>query len=262
MAFTKELQCAYDAASEAGMLQRRRQQSLGEITIKSDESPVTQVDRECEQLIRDKILDAFPNDSFLGEETGCMSGTTARRWIVDPLDGTRPYIRGIPTYSVLIGLEENSVPILGVIHFPALEETYWAQKGKGAFCNNRAIRTSGVTELKNVMGSVCGYYEKSATRKGQCVLSLMKQWDYIYGFMDAYSYASVASGKLDICIGLSDKPWDRAAAMCIVTEAGGAFSDPHGNDTYKNDSVVVTNGVIHQKVIEYFGSAEKGCRVQ
>lgn len=252
MAYTDELSLAIKTAREAGSIQLKYQCRVLNVEIKQDKSPVTEVDRECERLIRDELLSAFPEDGFLGEETDDISGESARRWIVDPLDGTRTYIRGIPTYSVLIGLEDNGECVVGVAHFPAKDETYWASKGNGAFCNKQMIRVSNTKDMSAVLGSSLGVIEKSDSVAGKKLITLMKKWDYIYGFMDAYSYMCLASGKLDICISLIDMPWDRAPAACIVTEAGGKHSDLYGIKSIHNSSFVISNGILHEQIIKYF----------
>ena len=252
MSYTDELSLAVKTAQQAGSIQLENQYKVLNIEIKQDRSPVTDVDKECEQLIRNELLSAFPDDGFIGEETGNIEEKSGRIWMVDPLDGTRPYIRGIPTYSVLIGLEDKGEFVVGVTHFPAKEETYWASKGDGAFCNNRRIHVSDTKDMSAVMGSSLGFIEKSASPEGQRLLKLMQRWDYTYGFMDAYSYMCVASGKLDVCISLIDSPLDRASAACIITEAGGTYSDLQGNKTVNNSSFVLSNGILHDQIIKHF----------
>jgi|WetSurMetagenome_2_1015567.scaffolds.fasta_scaffold00150_8 histidinol-phosphatase len=252
MPYDKELNSALEAARAAGKIQIGSRGRIGAVQRKSDDSPVTAVDRKCEAIIRDALLKRFPADGFLGEETGCEAGTSGRTWIVDPLDGTRPYTRGIPTYSSLIALEDGDELAVGCMHLPALGETYWAKKGGGAFCNGIPIRVSREKRLSRVIGSGLGFVEKAAARDGKRLLSLMKTWDYAYGFMDAYSYGGVAYGRLDVCVNLLDKPWDCAAAACIVSEAGGAYSDVKGNRSVRNGSVILSNGFVHDAVVEYF----------
>ncbi len=252
MPFSKELNCATDAALKAGIIQREKQSRVVNIGYKADSSPVTEVDKQCEELIRDILFSSFPDDGFIGEETGNVSGKSGRTWIVDPLDGTIPYIRGIPTYSILIALEYNETIVAGVAHFPALEETYRASKGYGAFCNNRRIYVSSTENISSAIGSSLGLIDSAETSEGKKLLSFIQQWYYHYGFMDAYSYICVASGKLDLCINLSDKPWDRAAAACVVTEAGGKYSDIKGNKTIKNSSFILSNGVLQSQIIKHF----------
>ncbi len=254
MLFKKELAVARDAARKAGEIQLARQSETVQTELKSDFSPVTEVDKQCEALIQKKLCNAFPQDGFFGEETGIDEGASGRRWIVDPLDGTRPYLRGIPTYSTLIALEINNEYVLGVIHFPARGETYWAARGSGAFCNNKPIHVSQTDEISQVMGSCLGIVEEAETEAGRKLLSFMREWNYAYGFMDALSYMYCASGKLDVCISLIDKPWDRAAAACIVTEAGGTYSDLSGKHTIHSSSFAVSNGRFHSDIITRFST--------
>jgi histidinol phosphatase-like enzyme (inositol monophosphatase family) len=247
MDYSKELSIAIDAAKIAGDIQRTRQPSI--IKEKHDGSPVTNIDTECEKFIITSLADAFPSDGFTGEESGVRPGKNSRQWLIDPLDGTRPYIRGIPTYSVLIALLNNSKPVAGVVHFPALQQTYWASQGHGAFCNGEPIRVSTVSGIDQAMGSCLGYFETAGTPLAQKVLHLIRRWNYHYGFMDAYSYMSVASGKIDLCVSLIDKPWDRAAAACIVQEAGGRYSDFSGIDTITGGSFLLSNGLLHDQAL-------------
>jgi histidinol-phosphatase len=254
MSYEKELTFAKEAARTAGLIQLRGRSRLARVSRKSDDSPVTVIDRECENSIRKAILSRFPSDGFLGEETGSRTGTSGRTWIVDPLDGTRPYIRDIPTHSVLIALAEGEEPVVGVLHLPAMGETYWARKGGGAFRNGTRIHVSSTRTPGAAIGSGFGFVEKSDRPEGKKLLRLMKQWDYAYGFMDVYSYACVASGKLDVCVNLLDKPWDCAAAACVVAEAGGRFSDIHGRPSVFNGSIVLSNGILHSTAVRAFGA--------
>lgn len=252
MTYSDELRVATDIALKAGEIQLREQSKLTRIEIKEDKSPVTEIDKKCDELIKKTLLSSFPEDGFFGEESSPVKGTSGRTWVVDPIDGTRPYIRGIPTYSILISLEIKNTPVIGVIYFPALRETYSASLGGGAFCNEKKISVSNTDELCKAMGSSLGLLETIDTQAGQKLLELIRKTDYQYGFMDAYSYMSVASGKLDLCVSLIDKPWDRSAAACIVKEAGGSYSDVNGNPTVYNDSFVMSNGTIHDSIIAQF----------
>jgi histidinol-phosphatase len=252
MAYRQEVKIALEAAAAAGEIQMRRRAELLEVTKKSDASPVTEVDRLCELTIRDLIRRHFPCDGFLGEETGEEKGTSGRRWIVDPLDGTRPYIRRIPTHSVLIALEDGDDVAVGCMNLPALKETYWASKGGGAFLNGESLHVSTVAGLEEVLGCALGFVEKKATRDAARLLELMGRWGYAYGFMDAYSYGCIAAGRIDASVNLLDKPWDCAAAACIVREAGGRFSDIRGRPTVHSGSIILTNGLVHDAILEYF----------
>ena len=252
MNYRQELKIAIEAAAAAGEIQMRHRTDRLIVTIKSDASPVTEGDRLCERTIRDLIRQSFPADGFLGEETGEEKGSSGRTWIVDPLDGTRPYIRGIPTHSALIALEEGDDVVVGCMNLPALKETYWASKGDGAFLNGDRLHVSKAASLGEVLGCGLGFVEKNATRDAAKLIELMGRWGYAYGFMDAYSYGCIAAGRIDASVNLLDKPWDCAAAACIVEEAGGRFSDIRGKATVHSGSIILTNGLVHDAILEYF----------
>jgi myo-inositol-1(or 4)-monophosphatase len=252
MPYAQELKIALEAARAAGELQSTYRTKVLNIETKNDNSPVTQVDKMCEEVIRDAVNKHFPSDGFLGEESGEEKGQSGRTWIVDPLDGTRPYIHGIPTHSVLIALQDGVEMAVGCIYLPALQEIYWASKGEGAFCNNNPLHVSKTSRLSEVFGSGFGFIEKAGASEAQHLLQVMGSWGYAYGFMDAYTYGCIAAGKIDVCVNLLDKPWDCAAAVCIIEEAGGRFSDINGNASVYHGSCILSNGLVHQAVLEYF----------
>lgn len=254
MEYASELSTALNLAHQAGALQLKSCQSVQKVSLKTDRSPVTSVDKACEELIRHELLLTFPGDGFLGEESGTVDGPSGRCWIVDPLDGTRPFIRGIPTYSTLIALEEGAIPVVGVIHLPALNLTCWASRNGGAYLNGEPIHVSSTPVPETAMGSALGFREHPEASLREKLLRLMRSWEYAYGFMDAFSYVCVASGKLDVCVNLLDKPWDCAAAACIVTEAGGKFSDVNGAPSVRNGSFVATNAPLHRCTVDFFTS--------
>jgi histidinol-phosphatase len=250
--YTRELSKAIELAKQAGELQLAARGKGISFERKNDDSPVTAVDRACEELLRGNLLSSFPGDGFLGEESGQLDGTTGRSWIIDPIDGTRPFIRGIPTHSTLVALEHEGVPVVGVIHLPALGITCWASRGERAFINGSPVRVSTTNRINNVMGSALGFLEHENATLREKLLAFMRRWDYAYGFMDAYSYVLLAGGQLDCCINLLDKPWDCAAAACIITEAGGKFSDITGTPSVHRGSFVCSNGILHQEIIHHF----------
>jgi histidinol-phosphatase len=252
MDYSQELSEALKAAKKAGLFLRKSELLLPAVELKADRSPVSEIDRTSESMIRDHLLSCFKNDGFLGEESGEVTGASGRRWIVDPLDGTRPYLRNIPTYSVLIALEEDKKPVVGVIHLPAMNLTCWAAAGGGAWLNDNPIHVSPQRTLKAAFGSAIGFVEKAGTESGRRLFRLMRLWDYTYGFMDAYTYVCVASGRIDIAVNLLDKPWDCAGAACIVSEAGGVFSDIQGVASVHNGSIILSNGALHQEALACF----------
>jgi histidinol-phosphatase len=252
MKYQQELETALYAAKLAGEIQMEYKKKLLDIKIKGDNSPVTQVDALCEKTIRDTIEKKFPHDGFMGEETGENKGQSGRIWIVDPLDGTRPYIKGIPTHSVLIALLDGENMTVGCMNLPAMGEIYYASKGSGAFMNGSAIHVSQTSSKNDIFGSGFGHVEKAGSSDSEMLLKVMNSWNYSYGFMDAYTYGCIASGRIDASVNLLDRPWDCAAAVCIVEEAGGRFSDISGSHTVFSGSCVLSNGLVHDAVLEYF----------
>ena len=247
--FDAELEVAKRAAHAAGAIHLSRR-GAGEVSFKADASPVTEVDRRCEALIRGELLGAFPADGFLGEESGSAAGSSGRTWIVDPLDGTRPYIRGIVTHAVLIALEDAAGPALGVIHLPAMDLTCWAARGGGAFCNGQPARVSATAALADALGSGLGFVQRFDEPIGARLFALLRRTGYSYGFMDAYSYVCLATGRIDFCVNLLDMPWDCAAAAAIVAEAGGRWSNADGAESVHRGTFVGSNGVLHQAVLD------------
>jgi myo-inositol-1(or 4)-monophosphatase len=252
--YVEEITLLKEIVQIVGKYQLEMQKKLKKIDIKQDKSPVTEVDVNSERIIKERISAKFPDDGFLGEESGESAGKSRRRWIIDPLDGTRPYIHGIPTYSVLIALEDNGVLAAGIAHFPALDETYWATLGGGAFCGDEKLSVSQTAEISDSMASSLGIIEAAKEENGKKLFEALQKCDYFYGFMDAYSYICVAAGKLDFCVSLIDKPWDRAPAALIVKEAGGVFCDSAGKETIYGDDFIVSNKNINKRVLEIFSA--------
>jgi histidinol-phosphatase len=254
MNYKRELAIALKTAKEAEELLLGYAKRMPPVKFKADRSPVTAADRASEALIRRRLHAAFPHDGFLGEETDAVPGKNNRQWVVDPLDGTRPFLRGIPTWSVLIALEDAGEPVVGVIHLPALKLSCWASRGNGAFLNGKRVHVSKISSPGKAMGSALGFVEKAGRPEGKQLLSLMRSWDYAYGFMDAFSYVCVAGGRLDIAVNLLDKPWDCAAAACIVREAGGTYSDIRGRRTVHGGSIILSNGLLHTAALRRFSA--------
>ena len=250
MPYQHELDIALKAARAAADIQLEYLHQEKQVEIKSDLTPVSDVDKQCETAIISMLRDAFPDDGFLGEETGLTPGASGRTWIIDPLDGTRLYLKKIPTFSVLIALVVDEEPVVGVMHLPLLKEVYYAAKTLGAYCNEKVIHVSKVDQLDQAYGCAYGHIPKLHEPTAQAVLEQMNQWRFSQGFMDAYTYGCIASGKLDLCLNLSDQPWDCAAAACIIKEAGGHYSDINGDSSIYNGSFVISNGLLHNEAIQ------------
>jgi histidinol-phosphatase len=226
------------------------------VESKADASPVTRADRESEAAIKAVIQAAFPEDDWLGEETGATSAgrATGRRWIVDPIDGTKNFIRGIPLWSVLIACEEftpaGSRVVASAVGFPALDEWYDAVRDGGARCNGQAIRVSQTARLAE---AGMAYYTRAwFARSGLVALhdALEAATAIHRGGGDAYGHALVASGRMDFMVEPGLQVWDIAATSLLVEAAGGRCTDLAGCNDLRTGNQILSNGLLHPHLIE------------
>ncbi len=240
----EDVTAAIAAARAAGEVAMRYYASGFQVTIKPDQTPVTQADREAEQAIKRVLGRAFPNDGFLGEEFG-EEGPRDRRWIIDPIDGTKNFIRRIPIWAVLIGLEEAGEVTAGVVFNPASNELLWARRGDGAWCGAERLRVSACAAMKDAfllhsdlhLLREAGYWDR--------FVRMLDASGRTRGFGDYYGYGLVASGKADIYLEMDLKPWDAAPVKILVEEAGGRLTDFAGEPTIYSGTVLATNGHLH-----------------
>lgn len=219
-----------------------------EVSMKPDNTPVTIADKECENLIRRLISQQFPDDAILGEEEEeqAASGSSRRKWIIDPIDGTYNFARGIPIFSLLLALEQEGEIVLGIVHNPATADTFYAERGSGAFRNGERLKVSNVSKLEDsqfVFGApnrilACGLWE-GFTR-------LIKNTYRQRGLGDYLNFAYVFEGKAEAAIETGLYPWDLAPMKILVEEAGGKFSDLEGNDSVYTGNCLVSNGKVHE----------------
>jgi histidinol-phosphatase len=210
------------------------------IETKADLTPVTEADRAVEAELRRILADERPDDAILGEEQGA-AGTGSRRWILDPIDGTRNYARGIPVWGTLVALEENGVVDVGVVSAPALGHRWWAERGQGALANGERIRVSAVSEVEQAVLSFSIENE---------VPPLARRAWHARGLGDFWAHMLVAEGAVDGAvdsIGVSE--WDLAAVQVVVEEAGGRFSDLSGESRIDTGSAVTSNGLVHDELL-------------
>jgi histidinol-phosphatase len=220
---------------------------------KQDESPVTVADRAAELAIRRVIREAFPDDAWLGEETGEEGGGSGRRWIVDPIDGTRNFVRGVPLWAVLVACEEDTPQgprvVASAVGIPGLDEWYDAVLNGGARCNGTPIRVSTVDRLDQAL--FC--YETPAWFRthglGPVWEDLIAHSALQRGLCDAYGHMLVASGRAEVVVEPHLSIWDVAATSLVVNEAGGRFSDLDGTPSTRSENAVVTNGCLHEEVL-------------
>jgi len=244
----RALDAAVDAARAAGRIALKYFRGGFEVARKPDDTPVTQADREAEQAIVEILGRAFPDCGVLGEEFGGR-GTKEVRWIIDPIDGTKNFVRGIGIWATLIALEERGEVTVGVIHNPVTAELYTARRGAGAFLNGERIRVSDVAELGRAFFVHAGL---GIVRKGghwDGFARLIDATDRQRGFGDYMGYGLVAEGKAEIYAELDLKPWDLAAPKILVEEAGGRFTDFAGRTTIYTGTALATNGRLHDAAL-------------
>jgi histidinol-phosphatase len=219
-----------------------------EVTLKPDLTPVTQADRDAERAIIDILGRAFPGDGFLGEEFGAR-GAGARRWIIDPIDGTRNFVRRIPLWATLIALEIDGEVALGVIHNPVSGDLYTAERGAGARLNGAPIRVSAVSEVARAFLLHAGLDIMRQGGYWEGFVRLVDVTERQRGFGDYYGYGLVAEGKAEIYAEMDLKPWDLAPCKVLVEEAGGCFTDFEGRATIYGGSALATNGCLHEPAL-------------
>jgi histidinol-phosphatase len=239
---------AVEAAHAAGQLALRYFDAPVNVEWKADRTPVTVADREAEALLRGTLLSRFPADGFLGEESGDAPGSSGFRWIIDPIDGTRSFVRGVPLWGTLVGLEYKGEQIAGVAEVPALGHTYRALRGDGAYRNERRIHVSEVASLEkaHLFYSSISWFVK-AGREGS-FLELAAKTERQRGFGDFYGFVLVAQGSGDIMLEHGCHAWDLSALMAIVEEAGGRMTDWQGQPNIHHPDVLATNGRLHELV--------------
>jgi histidinol-phosphatase len=247
---------AITAAKEAGQLALRYFDTNLTVEWKKDLSPVTLADREAEALLRTRLLGAFPRDGFLGEESGQTPGDSGFRWIIDPIDGTRNFVRGIPLWATLIGLEYNQEQIAGVAAIPALGQTYRALRGEGAFRDDRRLHVSKVSALSEAVMfySSLSWFLKAGRQ--EAFVDLAKRVQRQRGFGDFYGFLLVAQGSGELMIEHGVHVWDVAAIKPIIEEAGGRITDWDGQPNIHRPDVLASNGLLHEETLRLLANPE------
>jgi histidinol-phosphatase len=242
----RDLQLALDLADEADVITMHffRAATLS-VKTKVDNTPVTEADLAVEKLLRERLAKSRPDDTIVGEEFG-VTGSSSRRWIIDPIDATKNFMRGIPVFATLIALQGE----VGVVSAPAIGMRWWASRGEGAFCNARPIHVSGIASIEEAQLSYDDVitFEKYGLRDR--FLALDRRCGRSRGFGDFWGHMLVAEGACDIAIEPEVALWDVAPIQVIVEEAGGRFTDLAGDARPDGGSAVSTNGLIHDAVLE------------
>lgn len=216
---------------------------------KTDGTPVTEADRAIERMLRERIEAAFPGDAILGEEEGA-SGDADRVWIIDPIDGTKNFARGIPVFATLLALEVAGEPVAALVSAPALGARWWAVAGIGAFRGDEPIRVSAAATVEDSDVCTGGLDWAEGAGKQDRIVALSTLARRQRGFGDFWGYMLVAQGSVEAMVEFAPLAvWDVAACKCIVRAAGGRFTDVAGNDAVREGAVVATNGLVHDEVL-------------
>jgi histidinol phosphatase-like enzyme (inositol monophosphatase family) len=234
-------------AREAGRLTLEWFRSVDlAVDRKGDGTPVTAADRAAERLVRERLAITHPFDSVIGEEEAEVLGTSGRRWIVDPIDGTKAFTHGVPLYSTLLAYEDEHGPAIGVIDLPALGETVYAARGLGCYCNDAPARVSTRDRLRGSYLTTSGfdYWEEEALVAARRSGMFLRTWG------DGYGYALVATGRVEAMVDPTASVWDVAAMPVIIGEAGGRFTDFSGTTRVDGGSGLATNGPFHDEVLQ------------
>ena len=259
--YSPRLLAAVRFAVEAGQqtLSRFCKHDL-QVEKKNDKSPVTEADKNAELLLRERIQHSFPHDAIVGEEFENIEGTSEYRWIVDPIDGTKSFICGVPLYATLVGVEWGDESRIGVIYIPALEELIFAEVGVGAgyvqgdgeLATPRVSSTTSLAESCFVTSQVSTFYE---VNRGAGYLALEEKAYITRTWGDAYGYLLVATGRAEVMVDAIMNVWDAAAILPVMIESGGTFTDWNGNATIHGGEGIGTNGTVHEEVLATIQSA-------
>ncbi|MCH9666539.1 MAG: histidinol-phosphatase [Actinomycetia bacterium] len=248
-----DVKLARELADETDALTMRRFGAVDlRVHTKPDMTPASDADLDTETMLRGRLAERRPSDSVLGEEFGGTREFTGRQWVIDPIDGTKNFVRGVPVWATLIALLVDGVPVVGAVSAPALGRRWWAGHGHGAFTSfggtERRISVSGVKELKSASLSFSDLTTGWETGRSKFVELIDAVWR-TRGYGDFWSYCLVAEGAVDIAVEPEAKLWDLAALDILVREAGGRFTNlaaepgPHGG------SAVATNGLLHNATL-------------
>lgn len=240
---------ALRAAREGAQISLKYFAKIPKVIYKPDNSPVTIADKTAEKVIRSVISKHFPEHGIIGEEFPPINPHSEYQWVIDPIDGTKDFIRRIPTWASFIGVLKAGKPHLGVIYYPCFNEMFHAEAGRGAYLNNTKTQVSKVKDLKDA------YLAHSSIKRTNLhgkLGNLVKITEMVYNErnLGSYSIAQLLKGNIDFEIAIGGSMWDFVAPSILVQEAGGKFSDLTGKFTYDSNNMVISNGLLHDKVIK------------
>ena len=241
------LEFAVDIARRAGEATLAHYRTDLAVERKADTSPVTVADREAEHVLREAIAARYPDDAVVGEEHPDTGGTSGRTWYLDPIDGTKSFVHGVPLYTNLVACWDADGPLVGVINAPALGEATWAGRGLGCFHDDAPARVSATADLAEayVMTSGVEWWPPPLRERLQDPPFTLRTWG------DGYGYTLVATGRVDAMVDPGAEVWDLAPLPVIIAEAGGRFTGTDGSAGIASGSAVASNGLLHDAVLGY-----------
>ncbi len=243
MPWERELDLAARIAARAGEHALRLQKGIG-AEEKPDHSPVTRADKECERLIATALAETFPEDGILGEEGASAPSVSGRRWIVDPIDGTRDYLRGNPLWGPMIALEAEGAVVAGHVRFPALGASYWASRAGGAFRDGEPLHVSSKTSAADSVLCINQFNKLDPARFSGRILEWMSRFWAVRGLGGTPDAMMVASGQAELWIEPAASPWDFAVPKIVVEESGGLFRNfDGGSSIYAGNGIALTPGL-------------------
>jgi len=248
------LEFAVEIAQEAGAITSRYFKQAIVAERKADRSFVTIADREAERHLRARIGKAFPDDGILGEEEGENESKSGRRWIVDPIDGTYSFVHGVPLYSVLLALEIDDEPMIGVVNVPELDEIVFAGRGLGCFLNGQPARVSSTGSLAEALLLYTDFGTCARNGFGAAAERLQDRVEARRTWGDAYGHILVATGRAEIMLDPIMNVWDCAPLLSILKEAGGTFTNWRGEETILGGNAISTNGLLFDEVMSIIKS--------
>ncbi len=253
---SQRLDLALDASGKAGELILQHYQTAGlQVDLKGDQSPVTVADRGAEELLREQIAQKFPDDGILGEEFESKESANGFRWILDPIDGTKSFIHGVPLFGTLIGLEHNERVVMGVCRFPALDEVVYASEGQGTWwqigdADPKQTHVSEVAEFSQALFCTTTITGWDKIDRRETFHRLSSNAGLARGWSDCYGHILVATGRAEVMVDPEMSPWDAAALVPIAQEAGGHFIDWNGQPTIYSNNGVSVNAKLKDRTVE------------
>ena len=244
----EELAFARQVADEADRIALSFFGSDPAVRLKPDRTPVTEADERIEAMVRARLAQRFPQDAILGEEEGSL-GTGDRRWVLDPIDGTKNFVDGVQVWATLLALEEDGVPVLGIVSAPALGERYEAVRGEGARMNGARIHVSQADRISRAFVCFASVDAWLDDPHGEPLLEIVREARRNRGFGDFWGHVLVARGAADVMFEPSLATWDYAACRVVVEEGGGRMTRFDGSALQHRDSVLSTNGRLHEEIV-------------